>query len=148
MEVHRILVALDFSRHSERALDWAADLARRLGASLDLVHAYHVALPMGPPAQVAVPPRFWSDLRDAAEAQLERAAARLHERGLECTSHLSPLPPARAIVETADRIGADLIVMGTRGATGLEHVLLGSVAERTVRAAHCPVLTVKGDAAA
>lgn len=54
-------------------------------------------------------------------------------------------PATTAIVEEAQRIGADLIVMGTRGHTGLKHVVLGSVAERVVRTAPCPVLTVKAD---
>jgi nucleotide-binding universal stress UspA family protein len=55
--------------------------------------------------------------------------------------------PPQAIVEMADDIGADLIVMGTRGLTGFKHLMLGSVAERTVRSAPCPVLTVKAEEA-
>jgi nucleotide-binding universal stress UspA family protein len=63
--------------------------------------------------------------------------------GLQGETYLSELPPVDAIVETARRVRADLIVMGTRGRSGLQHVLLGSVAERTVRAASCPVLTLR-----
>ena len=57
--------------------------------------------------------------------------------------HLSPASPTLAIEALVDEVGADLIVMGTRGLSGLKHVMLGSVAERTVRTAKCPVLTVK-----
>ncbi len=65
--------------------------------------------------------------------------------GIQCESHLIAQTPSAAIVEAAEQIGADLIVMGTRGLSGLKHILLGSVAERTVRVAPCPVMTVKGD---
>jgi nucleotide-binding universal stress UspA family protein len=59
-------------------------------------------------------------------------------------AHITADAASSAIVESADQLGADLIVMGTRGLTGMKHILLGSVAERTVRLAHCPVMTVKG----
>ena len=62
---------------------------------------------------------------------------------MSATSHLSEVPAASAIVDLAEELGADLIIMGTRGHTGLKHVLLGSVAERTLRHAPCSVLTVK-----
>ena len=64
--------------------------------------------------------------------------------GLEVTTEVSPELPAEAIVAAALERDADLIVMGTRGHTGLKHALLGSVAERTIRTAPCSVLTVKG----
>ena len=63
--------------------------------------------------------------------------------GLVAMAHLAELPPAQAITQTAEEIGADVIVMGTRGLAGLKHVLLGSVAERTIRTAPCPVITIK-----
>jgi nucleotide-binding universal stress UspA family protein len=63
--------------------------------------------------------------------------------GVKASSHLSEVPAASAIVGQAEELGVDLIIMGTRGHTGLKHVLLGSVAERTLRHAPCSVLTVK-----
>ena len=72
-------------------------------------------------------------------------AARAGRRGLEAHTILSPLFPSEAIERASEEIGAGLIVIGTRGLTGLKHVLLGSVAERTVRTARCPVLTVKAE---
>jgi nucleotide-binding universal stress UspA family protein len=64
-------------------------------------------------------------------------------REVSADSHLGTAPAAAAIADLAEEVGADLIVMGTQGLTGLEHVLLGGVAERTVRHAPCSVLTVK-----
>jgi nucleotide-binding universal stress UspA family protein len=145
MRIDRILVAVDFSPHSEPALEYAIELAKRLGAKLDLVHAYHVSLPIGSPNQVTVPPQFWTDIRDAADRRLQETLRKVQAEGAPCEAHLTPMPPAPAIADTAAEIDADLIVMGTRGNTGLKHVLLGSVAERTLRIAPCPVLTVRSD---
>jgi nucleotide-binding universal stress UspA family protein len=147
MRIDRILVAIDFSPHSDKALKYAIGLAKSLDAKLHLVHAYHVALPVGPPNQVAVPPQFWTDIREAADRRLQETLRSAQAEGVECEGHLTALSPAPAIAETADEIDADLIVMGTRGNTGLKHVLLGSVAERTLRLAQIPVLTVKVDEA-
>ena len=69
--------------------------------------------------------------------------ARRKARRLPVETTTSAETPAEAIARCAEKVGADLIVMGTRGLTGLKHVLLGSVAERTLRTAPCPVLTVK-----
>jgi nucleotide-binding universal stress UspA family protein len=143
MRIDRILVATDFSTHSDAALAYAIGLAKRVGAKLDLLHAYHVALPIGMPNQVAVPPQFWTDVRNAAERRLQEELQKPKAEGVECEAHVTPLPPAPAIADTAEEIGADLIVLGTRGKTGLKHVLLGSVAERTLRLATCPVLSVR-----
>jgi nucleotide-binding universal stress UspA family protein len=145
MRIERILVAVDFSPHSEKAFHYAIELAKRLGAKLALVHAYHVALPIGSPNQVAVPPQFWTDIRDAADRRLQETLRKAQGEGVHCEAHLTPMPPAPAIADTAAEIEADLIVMGTRGNTGLKHVLLGSVAERTLRLAECPVLTLRTD---
>jgi nucleotide-binding universal stress UspA family protein len=147
MRIERILVAIDFSPHSEKALKHAIGLAKSLDAELHLVHAYHVALPVGPPNQVAVPPQFWTDIREAADRRLQETLRGVEAEGIQCVGHLTAMSPAPGISETADEVEADLIVMGTRGNTGLRHVLLGSVAERTLRLSNVPVLTVKADEA-
>ena len=87
-----------------------------------------------------------TSVRDAAARKLENALQRVTGEGIEAETHLSEMPPAQAIAQTAEKIQADLIIMGTRGLSGLKHVLLGSVAERTIRMAPCPVMTVKDDA--
>jgi nucleotide-binding universal stress UspA family protein len=92
---------------------------------------------------VAIPTAFIEEAREAAAAKLDALIRRVATEGVTATSHLSEVPAASAIVDLAEELGADLIVMGTRGHTGLKHVLLGSVAERTLRHAPCSVLTVK-----
>ena len=97
------------------------------------------------PYAVTVPVDFVKESREAAERQLDEYAERLRGQGVEAKTHLVEVPAAAAIVRLAEELGADLIVMGTRGLTGLKHALLGSVAERTARTAPCSVLAVKSD---
>jgi len=143
VKIRRILVPLDFSVHSMRALETAADLAKTFEAELVLMHAYHLPPLFGPPEELVIPPDFAALVRDAAARRLEKAAKQLEGRGLRVSTRLTDLPPAEAIVGAAKEIGADLIVMSTRGLTGLKHLVLGSVAERTLRHAPCPVLALK-----
>jgi len=146
VRLRRILVAVDFSEHASRALDAAIELAKRYGAPLDVVHAYHMPVLVGMPDEVALPPEFWTGVKEAAATRLEQSVARVRAAGVPVTPHLCEANPTDAILDVARESGADLIVMGTRGLTGLKHVLLGSVAERTLRLAPCSVLTVKSDA--
>jgi nucleotide-binding universal stress UspA family protein len=137
------LVPVDFSAHSDKALDHAIELAKSFGAKVHVLHAYHLPIQVATPDQIVIPQDFWTSVRDAAARKLEKALHKVTEAGLEGESHLSEMPAAQAIAQTAEKVGADLIIMGTRGLTGLKHVLLGSVAERTIRMAPCPVMTVK-----
>jgi nucleotide-binding universal stress UspA family protein len=143
--IRTILVAVDFSPDSDRALEVAADLATTFGARLHLVHAYYVPALALSPYGAAVPQGVWDDLRSGARRELEARREKLAARNLGAEAHLTTGPVSDAICESARELGADLLVMGTRGRTGLAHVLLGSVAERTLRGAPCPVLTVKAD---
>lgn len=143
----RILVPLDFSKHSDSALALAVDLAREHGAELHLVHAYELPAAVTMAYGVAIPQTVWDGIQEAAAARLEEGRQRVEAAGLRATTHLATAPAADAIASAAEAFEADLIVMGTRGLTGLKHVLLGSVAERTIRSARCPVLTVKDDTA-
>jgi nucleotide-binding universal stress UspA family protein len=141
--IDRILVAVDFSEHSSRALDVAIDFALMFGARVDLVHAFDVPVPFVTPYEVAVPDTFMQEARESAKKKLSVELERVIAAGVEANSHLTEVPAATAITRVAEEIGADLLVMGTRGHTGLKHALLGSVAERTLRHSPCPVLTVK-----
>ena len=96
---------------------------------------------MGGP--VAVPEGLFEAMRESAETRVAEVAERISQSGVEASGHAVPEPASLAIIDEARRVSADLIVMGTRGLTGLKHVFLGSVAERTLRLAPCPVLTVK-----
>ncbi len=142
-EIKIILAPVDFSAHSDHALDYAVGLAKRFGAKLHVMHAYHVPVPIATPDQIAIPRDFFSSIRDAAAKRLKETSDKLAAEGVTTETHLTEMLPTTAIVEAAGRLHADLIVMGTRGLTGLKHVLLGSVAERVLRTAPCPVLTVK-----
>lgn len=143
-----ILVATDFSEHARRAFDAALALAERAGASLHLLHALEVPLPIFEPYAVAVPAEFIGQARKAAQERLDALLEEVRGRGVEGSAQLGEVPAGPAVAARARELGADLVVVGTRGHTGLRHVLLGSVAERTVKEAPCSVLTVKegGDA--
>jgi nucleotide-binding universal stress UspA family protein len=141
----RIVFATDFSERAGAAERQAVDLARSLGAELVLVHVASDA-PLwregiGSPDVRAV---FESQRRWAAETLAARARA-LTAEGLTARSVVRVGPAWDEIVRLAADEKADLVVMGTQGRTGLERLLLGSVAERVIRRAPCPVLTVRPD---
>ncbi len=144
--ITRILAAVDFSAHSDRAVEVAAGLAKRLSASLDLIHAFELQrdyIQYTSPFAV----EFAQQIEASARKKLVSVGERLEESGLPVTLHVLRGYPSVAIAEAAEEIGCQLIVMGTRGNTGIAHVLLGSVAERTLRAAPCSVLAVKAEEA-
>lgn len=135
-----ILAATDFSETAEAALDWASELARLQGARLELVHAVTVAPSL--PGFVPPGPVFDEEVRAGAETRLGEAAARLREAGGEVSTHLAMGTPSQVILSRAEELPAAAIVMGTRGLTGLRHLLLGSTTERVMHRAPCPVLSV------
>ena len=135
-----IIVPTDFSYASDAALGYARMLATRFGASLHLLH-------------VVDEPGSWSEVY-AALPEIQRRLAADAARRLEAMAACLPPPvrvssavvcgaPVPSIVKEAEARGANLIVMGTHGRRGMGHLLLGSVAERVVRLAPCPVLTVR-----
>lgn len=142
-EIRKILVPTDFSVHAEAAADFAVDLAEKFEADVFFLHVYDYptyVLPDGallPAADVVT-----GMMADIAE-RFERIRARYAERGLRLSTETRQGVPLPEIVKYAKEISADLIVMGTHGRTGLEHFLIGSVAEKVVRKAPCPVLTVR-----
>ncbi|MEM7410145.1 MAG: universal stress protein [Myxococcota bacterium] len=141
----RILVPVDFSGHAAQALDTAIALAKRFDGSIDVLHSYPIAVGAMTPYGVPFPDTLEKDWRAAAQRTLDAWGEKVSAAGIPVRVHLTSLPASEAAVELAEDEGIDLIVMGTRGLTGLKHVLLGSVAERTLRHAPCAVLTVKAD---
>jgi len=139
--IKTILVPLDFSEISDRALSLAIELSGTLGAKLHLIHALHIQSLMTPSGE------WWQGVRNAALEGLEVARQQADKAGRLCTTELSDEYPVDAILAAAERAHADLIVMGTQGHTGVAHVLLGSIAERTLRQAPCPVMTLNAHAA-
>ncbi len=141
--ISTIAVAVDFSDNSDAAVDTAIELAKGLGAEIHVVHSFDLRVPMITAYEVAIPEPYIEQSREAAAAKLARVVDTVRMAGIKVGSQLVGAPPPSAIVDAADRVGADLIVMGTRGNTGLKHLFLGSVAEQTLRLAHCAVMTVK-----
>jgi len=140
-----ILVATDFGEPADAALSYGRELARTYGATLHVLHIVDdVYLRLGGDAYVAVLPELQRDAELAAQARLN---------ALLVDDDPQPLPvkkvtatsaaPATAIVDYAKSNGIDLIVVGTHGRRAVAHLLMGSVAERVVRTAPCPVLTVR-----
>ncbi len=137
-----ILVPVDFSEHSTAALKAAVELARVFDSNLHLLHCYQIQPGGISPYGIAIPSSYCTEIRDAASRQLAEWQEKHVPAGIPVDVLAMSEVPSEAIVETAKATGADLIVMGTRGLSGFKHVMFGSVAERTVRFAPCPVMTV------
>ncbi len=140
----KILVPVDFSAYSAEAVRLAADLAQQYHGSITLVHVYD-------PLPYALPPEY-DMFTSEQEARLTRefekrlavAKGAAESAGAQrVEARLLHGLPSAAILDAARSGQFDLIVMGTRGRTGIKHALLGSVAERVLRNAPCPVLTAK-----
>ncbi len=140
----RIVVAVDFSEHSKEALRNAVDLARRYQSSLTLVHVYEPAIYSLPDGSVLFTPDQFDRLIRELERYLESSKNEATKLGAtNVATRLLQGFAAGEIVAYGKDTHADLIVMGTHGRSGPKHWLLGSVAERVVRTAACPVLTVR-----
>jgi nucleotide-binding universal stress UspA family protein len=138
-----ILVATDFSAHAEAALDLAISLADKLGAKITLLNV------IGVPTLADVGVAVASTMIDRVIAENSEALDLLARRAAVPIDTQIKIGDARdTIVETAQALGADLIVMGTHGRRGLGRLALGSIAESVVRIAPCPVLTVRERVAA
>jgi nucleotide-binding universal stress UspA family protein len=140
--IAKLLVAVDFSPFSDRAVATAAALATRLHASLDVVHAFDIAFDSDDYLS-AMDPDLGQRVEMRARAKLAEVGQRLERDGVPARVHFLRGRPHVAIADHASAIGCQLIVMGTHGRTGFSHLLLGSVAERTLRLAPCSVLCVK-----
>ncbi len=141
MKIDRVLVPCDFSESSRTAFQFACGLAQGCGARLCLAHAYFVPLDLEAMSVVGM-----SEVFERVEAEgRNRLAAWAREAesiGLPCEIHARSGVPEQVILDLASEQRADLIVMGTSGRTGLAHLVLGSRAERVLRHAPCPVVTV------
>jgi nucleotide-binding universal stress UspA family protein len=145
MSWKHILVPTDFSEPADAALGFALDLAEALDASVTVFHAYHVVIPLSVPPSgggFRMPGHVARELRERAEEAVAGLVQSRARPGLRLSGRAVEAPPAPAIIEEAMRLPADLIVMGTRGLTGLKRIALGSVAKRVIQHAPCPVLTL------
>jgi len=139
-----ILVPVDFSSHSDEAVRIAADLSHRYEGALTLVYVFQpVNYPM-PEGYVLYTPNQITELTQNFERLLVASKKLAEDAGaVTVQTRLLQGLVTMELLEFARTQGADLIVMGTHGRTGLTHALLGSVAERVLRKAPCPVLTVR-----
>jgi len=138
-----ILVATDFSRAADNALERACEFARSSGARLILSHSVTLHVPpAGGPRLMNLPLDFESRVRDASLEALEERAESVRAKSLDAVSELTTGPPVPSLLRLAKEEAADLIVVGTRGMTGFAHLLLGSTAEQLIAQAHCPVISV------
>jgi nucleotide-binding universal stress UspA family protein len=140
----KILVPVDFSLHSAEAVRYAADLSQRYAASVALIHVYEIVAYPLPEGFVLYTAQQQMDMSALFAKQLDGAKADAEAAGaLRLTTHLVEGAPAWEITQFAKAGDYDLIVMGTHGRSGLQHAIFGSVAERVLRKAACPVLTVR-----
>lgn len=141
---NKILVPLDYSTHSDEALRTAVDLASHYGASITLTNVYEPVDRLLPEAAWVLTPEQQTRVLSAFTDRLERSEKQARDLGAtRVDSRLLEGEPALRIVGCASEGSFDLIVMGTHGRKGVRHMLLGSVAERVLRAASCAVLVVK-----
>jgi len=141
----KILVATDFGEASDSALNYGRDLARTYGAKLHVLHvAENLFARYRDEGSMVVLPQMQTDVENAARKRLEGLVTDEDRTMLQASPVvITALGTAEAIVEYAKAHTVDIIVMGTHGRRALSHLLMGSVAERVVRMAPCPVLTVR-----
>jgi|ERR1041385_2447813 nucleotide-binding universal stress UspA family protein len=132
----RILVPVDFSECSKKALVYAAALAKQFGAELTLLHII--------PTYPVAPEMVTFEVNSSEYARKELEVLRLTiDNDLDCQTELQTGSPHLEIIRAAKRLGSDLIIISTHGHTGLTHVVLGSTCEKVIRQAPCPVLVVR-----
>jgi universal stress protein A len=142
VKLSNILVPIDFSACSKKALQYAIAFAKQFQARLTLLHVVQVNYAYGEFAAIDYP-LLEKQMREAGEKQLAKLVAEETEGIVPTHTIVWTGSPASEIVQTAKRLAVDLIIISTHGYTGLKHVFLGSTTESVVRHAPCPVLTVR-----
>lgn len=139
LRLKTILVPLDFSAESRRALDFALPLAQRFGARVHLLHAYEGTHQF---SAITPSPLLWSEMEGKLHLANEvDVTFGFRPRREDC--HLRLGKPAKEIVAAARELDADLVVIAAHGRSGFRHLALGSTTDKIIRAAHCPVLVVR-----
>jgi nucleotide-binding universal stress UspA family protein len=154
LKLRRVLVPVDFSAGSKAALEYAARLAERFGAVVEVLHVWEAPVYFGPgmgeayiqaPNEAGVP--LSAFVRDRAAKEMDELIAEIQGRSsaaMHGRIEMGDISDTIVSIARSDR--HDLIVMGTHGRSGFSRVLMGSVAEKVVRRAPCPVLTVRSPA--
>jgi nucleotide-binding universal stress UspA family protein len=144
-QIKRIVVGTDFSETAERAVDAAVDLAALVGATVSLVHAYELPMYSFPDSVVVSSPDVAQRITSDALERLEAAIERRKQRGVPIQSVLRMGAAWDELNGVAAEQNAEVIVVGTHGRRGFSRVMMGSVAERMVRTAVCPLLVIRGE---
>jgi len=142
INIRKILCPIDFSKHADLVVEWAIHLAQEHDSEVLLLHAYHLPVEFQQLEGAYLPADFWDSVKQEAERSLAIYAERARTASVSVREIVREGYPASVIQEEAREENADMIVMGSRGLSGLKHLLLGSIAERVVQKAHCPVLTL------
>ncbi len=144
LPIRRILCPTDFSDPARRSVEAGAELAQHFGAELILLHVVPVVPTLPPdPSFVFKIPEFELLLHTDAETRLRELREALVGRNVAARTIVAHGSAAEEIIVAARKEQADLIAIATHGTTGLGHLVFGSVAEKVVRHAECPVLTVR-----
>ncbi|MDO8348751.1 MAG: universal stress protein [Planctomycetota bacterium] len=143
IKIRRIVCPTDFSPTAQHACEYAAELARSFGAEVVLLHVIpEMNYPQKSLGMVTAFPNLRQELEQRAKAELD-GQRKLFDANVKVRTELRDGQSHEQILDCANAVKADLIVIGTHGHTGLKHMLLGSTAERVVRLATCPVMTVR-----
>jgi len=147
IKISRILVPTDFSELGNLAVEYGAAIAEQFHSELEILHVIDDYFALAPEAQLMLPDRheYLCDLQAAARAELAKLTATGKHSETHVGRHTTVGRPFEEIVRFAKEHQIDLIVIGSHGRRGISHLLMGSVAERVVRVAGCPVLTVRPD---
>ncbi|HTN51622.1 MAG TPA: universal stress protein [Anaeromyxobacter sp.] len=142
-----MLVPIDFSPSARAALEYATFLAGKLGADLDVLHVWEPPGYVGPDTLALLPVGSgqpgWEQTRAEVQREVDGFLAKAKARPRALSVRVEAGEPSDTILQIARADGADLIVMGTHGRTGLSRLLIGSVAEAVLRRSTCPVLTIR-----
>jgi universal stress protein A len=139
----RILLATDFSTTSAIVVEYALLLARTFHAELHVLHVLEVEIPQTIQGGAYLPLSYFEDLERRAPRQLEQLIGPEDRKNLKVTTVIRHGSPYLEITNYARDHKMDLVVLGTHGRGGLSHLLMGSVAEKVVRVASCPVMTIR-----
>jgi nucleotide-binding universal stress UspA family protein len=138
-----VLVPIDFSEHADRALDYAVMWCRRLKGHLTLIHVIQSLSEVGIDRVTTLPAAHLETLERELTHHMQRYLQRVQDAGIEGDMILVHGSPVDETIDTVKARHIDLIIMGSHGRTGVSHMLLGSMAEKLVRLAPCPVLVVR-----
>lgn len=137
-----IVCAIDFSEPSDRALGHALALAKRIGAKVIAVHAWQLPVYAVPDGVAVFGPEVVAEITEGLQKQLAKTLEGHRAAGLTLEGRLVAGAPVEAVLEVAKDVGAEYIVIGTHGRTGVARFVIGSVAERLVRLSTIPVVVV------